>query len=109
MATRSLASMSVDALLKLRSDIGQILSRRADVLKKELRSLGQDYAEVGRIALYGKKKASKKAKAKDRDPTSAKTRMGRRAKSRKRAAVGRGEKGSVVVARKSRRKSAKRK
>jgi hypothetical protein len=101
--------MSVDALLKLRRDIGQVLSRRADVLKKELRSLGQDYAEVGRIALYGKKKASKKSVAQDRRPASRKARTGR-AKSQERVATARGGKKSVVtVAKRSRRKSAKRK
>jgi len=54
-AKQNLASMSVDALLKLRDDIGAALSRKADALKKELVSLGSDYAEVGRIAIYGKK------------------------------------------------------
>jgi DNA-binding protein H-NS len=55
----SLASMSIDALLKLRGDVGNMLSRKADQLKKELASLGADYAEVGRIAIYGKKKTRK--------------------------------------------------
>jgi len=53
------ASMSVDALLKLRDSIGVVLSRKAVQLKKELASLGTDYAEVGRIAIYGKKKTRK--------------------------------------------------
>jgi len=55
MAKQNLASMSVDALLKLKDDIGAALSKKADALKKELVSLGSDYAEVGRIAIYGKK------------------------------------------------------
>ena len=54
-AKKSLASMSVDALLNLRDDIGTILSRKADDLKTELKAIGADYADVGRIALYGKK------------------------------------------------------
>ena len=59
MPKQRLTSMSVDALLKLRNDVSGILSRRADALRRELRSLGEDYKEVGRIAIYGKK--SKKA------------------------------------------------
>jgi DNA-binding protein H-NS len=34
-----LASMSVDALLKMRDDIGEILSRRTDDLKRQLSEL----------------------------------------------------------------------
>jgi DNA-binding protein H-NS len=56
MARSNLSTMSVDALLKLRDDIGDALSKRADALKKQLASLGSDYAEVGRIAVYGRKK-----------------------------------------------------
>jgi DNA-binding protein H-NS len=66
MAKQNLASMSVDALLKLKDDIGAALSKKADALKKELVSLGSDYAEVGRIAIYGKKKG-RKAPIKYRD------------------------------------------
>ena len=64
MPKQRLASMSVDALLKLRNNISGILSRRADALRRELRSLGEDYKEVGRIAIYGKKKSKKASKAK---------------------------------------------
>jgi len=68
MAKQSLASMSVDALLKLRDDIGSMLSRKADELKKELSAIGADYARVGKIAVYGKKSlAGRKIKAKYRD------------------------------------------
>ncbi len=63
--------MSVDALLKLRHDIGAALARKAEGLKKELASLGSDYAEVGRIAIYGKRKgkslAGRKVAPKYRD------------------------------------------
>ena len=66
MAKQSLASMSAGALLKLRNDISTILIRRAEALKQELRSLGEDYAHVGRIAVYGKKNAAKKRAAEKR-------------------------------------------
>jgi hypothetical protein len=65
-AKQTLASMSAGALLKLRNDISTILIRRAEALKQELRSLGEDYAHVGRIAVYGKKNAAKKRAEKRR-------------------------------------------
>jgi hypothetical protein len=109
MATRSLATMSVDALLKLRNDIGEILARRSHVLKEELRSLGSDYAEVGRIALYGKKKAGAMAAAEERPPR--KVKSARRTKRRTSAAASTGHKTSKrrTATKSSRRKSAKRK
>jgi DNA-binding protein H-NS len=55
---KSLSLLSVDALFKLRDDVASALAGRADALKKELAAIGSDYAEVGRIAIYGKKKAS---------------------------------------------------
>ena len=82
MAKANLASMSVDALLKLRDDIGAALNRRADALKKELRLLGKDYAEVGRIAVYGKNKAKGKVAAKYRHPQTGDTWAGRGAQPR---------------------------
>jgi DNA-binding protein H-NS len=54
---KNLSLLSIDALLKLRDDVGAALGRKADALKKELASLGSDYAEVGRIAIYGKNKS----------------------------------------------------
>jgi DNA-binding protein H-NS len=51
-----LASMSVEELIKMRDDVATALGRKADALKKELVSLGSADAEVGRIAIYGKKK-----------------------------------------------------
>ena len=65
--------------MRLRDEIGAVLSRKADALKKELASLGADYAEVGRIAIYGKKKAKRRAKvaAKYRHPKSGRTWSGR--------------------------------
>ena len=64
-----LASMSVEALIKMRDDVAAALGQKADALKKELASLGRDYAEVGRIAVYGKKKtlAGRKVPIKYRD------------------------------------------
>jgi hypothetical protein len=68
---KSLSLLSVDALFKLRDDVASALAGRADALKKELAAIGSDYAEVGRIAIYGKKKASslkgRKAPIKYRD------------------------------------------
>jgi hypothetical protein len=37
---------SVEALFKLRDDVAAAISQKAEALKKELRSLGEDYAEV---------------------------------------------------------------
>jgi DNA-binding protein H-NS len=47
--------MSVNALTELRDEIGAVLLRKADALKQELKAIGADYAEVGRIALYGRR------------------------------------------------------
>jgi DNA-binding protein H-NS len=58
MAKQNLASMSFESLLKMRDEIGAVISRKAEDLKKQLAALGADYAEVGRIAVYGKKKKS---------------------------------------------------
>src|SRR5829696_2831185 len=81
MPKQRLASMPVGALLKLKNDISGILSRRADALKKELRALGEDYKEVGRIAVYGRKKSGKVA-AKYRHPKTGETWAGRGAQPR---------------------------
>ena len=61
MAKTSLASMSIDALLKLREDIGKALSRRANELEMQLSRLG---GEIGkkrgrRSSLKGRKAAVK--------------------------------------------------
>ena len=62
MARTNLGSMSVDALLKLRDDVGTALSRRADELKNQLSRLG---GEIGpqrrgrRSSLKGRKAAIK--------------------------------------------------
>jgi DNA-binding protein H-NS len=62
MARTNLAAMSVDALLKLRDDVGKVLSQKADQLKDQLSRLG---GEVGnerrgrRGSLKGRKVAIK--------------------------------------------------
>ena len=55
---KKLSLLSVDALFKLRDDVAAALARKAEALKKDLAALGADYAEVGRIAVYGRKKQS---------------------------------------------------
>ncbi len=81
MPRQNLASMSVDALLQLRNDIGTALKRKAEALKKELAALGEDYAEVGRIAIHGKKRGAslkgRKVEAKYRHPKTGETYAGR--------------------------------
>ena len=58
--TASLSSMSVDTLLKLREDIGKVLTQKADQLKGQLSKLGaQGEGAVswglGRSSLKGRK------------------------------------------------------
>jgi DNA-binding protein H-NS len=81
MAKRSLTSMSVEALLTLRDDIGKVLTTKAETLRRQLAALGQDYKEFGRIAIYGKKSrgslAGRKVAPKYRDPKSSVTWAGR--------------------------------
>jgi|GraSoiStandDraft_4_1057263.scaffolds.fasta_scaffold1243998_2 hypothetical protein len=42
MAKASLASMSVEALLKLHGDIGTVLDRKASELREQLSRLGEE-------------------------------------------------------------------
>jgi DNA-binding protein H-NS len=55
MARNNLASMSVDALLKLRDDIGKTLARRADNLRDQLSRLGEPKTSDRRSMLKGRK------------------------------------------------------
>src|SRR5258708_7670389 len=55
MPKSSLASMSVDALLKLRTEIEQTLSRRAAQLRNELSKLSGTRGKVGAHPLAGRK------------------------------------------------------
>jgi len=83
MAKQSLASMPLNALLSLRDKVGDIINKRAEALKKELRSLGEDYKEVGRIAIYGRSKTKgRKVPAKYRHPKTGETWAGRGAQPR---------------------------
>jgi DNA-binding protein H-NS len=77
MAKQNLASLSVDALLKLRDDIGSVLSERAEALKEQLASLGADYGGSRRGRKKRKSLAGRKVSAKYRDPKSKVTWAGR--------------------------------
>jgi DNA-binding protein H-NS len=55
MPTPNLSSMSVDALLKLRADIEQALTRRAAQLRDELSKLSGSRGKVGTHPLAGRK------------------------------------------------------
>jgi DNA-binding protein H-NS len=60
MAPRNLSSMSVDALLKLRTDLEQVLNRKAAQLRKELSKLSGKTVSGGfEGPLKGKKVAVK--------------------------------------------------
>jgi len=60
MPKTNLTSMSVDALLKLRDDIGAALSRKAKELTGQLSRLGHDITRTGRgSTLKGRKVAVK--------------------------------------------------
>jgi DNA-binding protein H-NS len=69
MAKQSLASMSVDALLKLRDEVTEALSRKAHALKKELSRLGpaegRGNGAGGRRTTAGRKVAPKYRSRKD--------------------------------------------
>jgi DNA-binding protein H-NS len=60
--TPSLASMSVETLLKLREEVGKVLGQKADQLKNELSMLGRE-VDTGRrgrrSAMKGRKVAAK--------------------------------------------------
>jgi hypothetical protein len=51
----SLSSMSVDALLKLRDDIGKVLSQKAVQLEDQLSKLGGEAGSGRRSSLKGQK------------------------------------------------------
>jgi len=105
-----LASLSINALVKMRDEVGSILSRRADALKKELQAIGDDYKEVGRIAVYGRKKTGK-VPAKYRHPKTGDTWAGRGAQPRwLTAEIKRGKKrDDFLIVKTPRKKKSKRK
>ena len=57
--TSNLASMSVDALLKLRDDVGKVLSQKAVQLEAQLSRLGGEVGGGRRSGLKGKKVPAK--------------------------------------------------
>ena len=66
-ANKSLASMSVDTLLKLRDEIAAVLSKKADALKSQLALMGNG-RQVGngrRKSVKGRKVAPKYRSKKD--------------------------------------------
>jgi DNA-binding protein H-NS len=71
MAKQTLASMSVAELLKMRDQIGLLLSDRAGALREELASIGGDRGQ-GTTRRRGRK-----VKAKYRDPKTGNTWSGR--------------------------------
>jgi DNA-binding protein H-NS len=72
MAKQSLASMSVEALLRMRDQIGSLLSDRAGALRKELASIGGARGPRGTKGTRGRQ-----VKAKYRDPKTGNTWSGR--------------------------------
>jgi DNA-binding protein H-NS len=50
--SQKLTSMSVEALIKLRSEVGATLDSKAAALKKELAALGEHY-DVGQLPMKG--------------------------------------------------------
>jgi DNA-binding protein H-NS len=77
-----LASMSVEALLKLRDDIGEVLSRKADELKSQLSRLGGEVVGNGRRGRRVSAMKGRKVPAKYRDPATGETWAGRGARPR---------------------------
>jgi DNA-binding protein H-NS len=73
MAKINLASMSVEALLQLRDDVGQFLERKAGELQHQLAALGADVGERGvkgrASSLKGRKVAPKYRNPKNRSET----------------------------------------
>jgi DNA-binding protein H-NS len=67
MAKQNLASMPVDALLKLREDIGAVLSDKTDQLKGQLARLGGDMVGIGRGRRHASSLKGRKAPIKYRD------------------------------------------
>src|SRR5437763_1945565 len=77
---RSLASMSVEALLKLRDDIVEVLGERADELRSQLSRLGGGAGNGRRRRVSVMK--GRKVPPKYRDPQSGETWAGRGARPR---------------------------
>jgi DNA-binding protein H-NS len=82
MAKISLARLDVNALLKLRDDIGGILSRKADELKSQIAKLGGDLMARGRIGRRLSATKGRKVAPKYRDSQTGQTWAGRGARPR---------------------------
>jgi DNA-binding protein H-NS len=67
MAKENFAAMSVDALLKLRDDVTDVLSRKADELKSQLSRLGGNTVGNGRSGRKASTLKGRKAPIKYRD------------------------------------------
>ena len=76
---KQLRSYSIQALVKLRDEVGAVLASKAASLRKELAAVGSDFPDVGKIAMYGRKKnlVGRKVAAKYRDPKTGETWSGR--------------------------------
>jgi DNA-binding protein H-NS len=61
MAKQNLAGMPIAALLKLREQIGVVLSRKADELKSELEEIGADYADSRKTTVSRRATVSSRA------------------------------------------------
>jgi DNA-binding protein H-NS len=78
MPRQNLASMSVEALLKLKDEVSAALGRKATSLKQELARLGDDAVDIVHIARYGRKSLkNRKVPPKYRDRKSGATWAGR--------------------------------
>jgi DNA-binding protein H-NS len=77
-----LASMSVEALLALRDDIGKVLSQKADELKSQLSRLGGELVGNGRRGRRVSTMKGRKVAPKYRDPATGDTWAGRGARPR---------------------------
>jgi DNA-binding protein H-NS len=67
MARTNIGSMSVDALLKLRNDIGKVLSQRAKQLRDQLSMLGGEVARGRRRRRGGMKGGKVPIKYRDKE------------------------------------------
>jgi hypothetical protein len=77
MAWQNLGAMSVDALLKLRDEVGGVLSQKADELKSQLSRLGGDTAKNGRRGQRTGTLKGRKVAVKYRHPKTGETWSGR--------------------------------
>jgi hypothetical protein len=77
MAKQTLASMSIDSLLKLRDDVADVLSRKADELKGQLSRLGGDIVRNVRRSRKASTLKGRKVAVKYRHPKTGETWSGR--------------------------------